>query len=169
MRSSEHLLYHESQRFTQWWVWFFVLLPFAIGVYGLYQQVYLGITFGNKPFSNTGLFVFTAIGLAIAVFVRYNQLNTRIYKNRIEIQYYPYFTKIIFWKDVETMECIDYGFVGGWGIRLTIKYGTIYNVRGREGLAIHLKNKQKLVVGTQQRKRLEKSIPKIPITANAEA
>ncbi len=169
MSSDKDLLYHESQRFTQWWVWFFVLIPFALGLYGIYEQVLMERTFGSKPFSDIGLFIFTAVGLAVVIFIRYNQLNTRIYSDRIEIQFYPYFTKVIYWKKVEKAACIDYGFVGGWGIRLTIKYGTVYNVSGREGLALHLKNKQKIVVGTQERKSLERIIPLLPITANTEA
>lgn len=169
MNIKAKLLFSESQRFTQWWVWIFVLLPFAIGAYGLYQQVLLATPFGNKPLSNTGLYVMTGIGLLLAVFVRYNQLNTRIYTDRIEIQYYPYFTKVYSWTEIERVECIDYGFVGGWGIRLTIKYGTVYNVSGREGLALHLKNKQKLVVGTQERDRLEKVMTQISLTANTKA
>ena len=169
MNTPPKLLFSESQRFTQWWVWIFVLLPFALGIYALYKQVFLGITVGSKPMSDLGLFIFTGFGILLAVFVRYNQLNTRIYSDRIEIQYFPYFTKVIHWKDVEKAACIDYGFVGGWGIRFTIKYGTVYNVSGREGLALHLKNKQKLVVGTQQREQLEKLVKRLSPTSNVEA
>lgn len=169
VKTKTDLLFSEQQRFTQWWIWIFVLIPFVLGVFGMYQQLILGQPFGDKPMSDVGLFIFTAIGLALAIFVRFNQLNTRIYSDRIEIQYYPYFTKIMLWEEVAKAECIDYGFVGGWGIRLTIKYGTVYNVRGREGLALHFKNKQKLVVGTQKRKALEEVLKQLPLTVDAEA
>ena len=169
VKTKTDLLFSEQQRFTQWWIWIFVLIPFVLGVFGMYQQLILGQPFGDKPMSDIGLFIFTVIGLALAIFVRFNQLNTRIYSDRIEIQYYPYFTKIMLWEEVAKAECIDYGFVGGWGIRLTIKYGTVYNVRGREGLALHFKNKQKLVVGTQKRKALEKVLKQLPLTVDAEA
>jgi len=46
---------------------------------------------------------------------------------------------------------VDYGFVGGWGVRWWTKFGTVYNVMGRIGLAIELKNGKKLLIGTQKK------------------
>lgn len=54
------------------------------------------------------------------------------------------------------MKVINYGFVGGWGIRLWTKYGTVYNVSGNKGLFIKLKNGKTMVIGTQKSQELEK-------------
>ena len=63
--------------------------------------------------------------------------------------------------NVETFKVINYGFVGGYGIRLTMKYGTVYNVRGKEGLFVKLKNGKTFIVGTQKPKELEKAIQQL--------
>lgn len=49
---------------------------------------------------------------------------------------------------------VNYGFVGGWGIRPWTRYGTVYNTRGQEGLAIELKNGKKFLIGTQNQAEL---------------
>ena len=46
-------------------------------------------------------------------------------------------------------EVIDYGFVGGYGIRKTKKYGTIYNTSGSKGIKLTLKSGEILVIGIQ--------------------
>src|SRR5690554_7570605 len=48
------------------------------------------------------------------------------------------------------------GFVGGWGIRFTMKYGTVYNIKGNKGLFVKLKNGKTFIVGTQKPEELEK-------------
>lgn len=42
---------------------------------------------------------------------------------------------------------MDYGFVGGWGICLGIKYGIVYNIKGRIGLVLELMDGKKYCIG----------------------
>lgn len=58
------------------------------------------------------------------------------------------------WAEIESANVIEYGFVGGWGIRMGTKYGTVYNVKGKMGIQIILKSGKKFVIGTQKHKEL---------------
>lgn len=53
---------------------------------------------------------------------------------------------------------VNYGFVGGWGIRLGTKYGTVYNTKGNKGLFILLNNGKKYCIGTQKEDELREII-----------
>ena len=63
-------------------------------------------------------------------------------------------------KDIEEAELIKYGFVG-YGIRLSIKYGSVYNVKGDKGLRITLKNGKKYLIGTQTPDNLKGVVKKL--------
>ena len=53
--------------------------------------------------------------------------------------------------DVIDHRITHYDFVG-FGIRKTKKYGTVYNVKGKEGLEISLNNGHKYLIGSQKAK-----------------
>lgn len=53
---------------------------------------------------------------------------------------------------------VDYGFIGGWGIRYSFRYGWAYNVKGTKGLALEFKDGAKRLVGTQQPAELRAAI-----------
>ena len=150
--------FEEKQRFSQWWMWGFILLPLAIGLYGCYQQLWLGTPMGTKPMSNTGLIIFTLFGIGFAFFFWINQLKTKIDHQGIHVHFFPYTKRTVAWGEVDQCQVIPYGFVGGWGVRLWTQYGTVYNVTSGKGLYVQLKNKEKFLVGTQQAEELEKFI-----------
>lgn len=71
-------------------------------------------------------------------------------ESAIRVSFWPFAKKVFKWEDIETVEVVNYGFVGGWGVRLGTKYGTVYNASGKMGLAIVLKNGNKFCVGTRK-------------------
>lgn len=150
--------FEENQKFTQWWMWGFILLPLAIGLYGCYQQLWLGTPMGTNPMSNTGLIFFTLFGIGFAFFFWTNQLKTKIDRYGIHVHFFPYTKRTVAWGEVDQCQVIPYSFVGGWGVRLWTQYGTVYNVTSGKGLYVQLKNKKKFLVGTQQVKELERFI-----------
>jgi hypothetical protein len=77
------------------------------------------------------------------------------------MHFFPFVKKRIDWKDVKSAEVLDYGFVGGWGIRLWTAYGTVYNVKGTKGIAIELLNGKKFLIGTQKETELREILEKI--------
>ena len=68
-----------------------------------------------------------------------------------------FFKKIISLNDIVEATAINYDFVG-YGIRKTKKYGTVYNVKGKEGVAFKLKNGEKYLIGSQKAEQFLKSI-----------
>ncbi len=57
------ILFTEGQKFKQWWFWINLIEINGLCHYGVYKQVILGLQFGDKPLSNTGLLI--AIGLTL--------------------------------------------------------------------------------------------------------
>ena len=166
LQEKNSLLYKENQRFTEWWMWMIILLPFGIGLYGCYVQFFLQTPFGDKPMSNSGLLIFTFFGFAFAYFFWMNRLTTQITKDSIRIQFFPYLTRTIGWEEIDQCRVMPYNFVGGWGVRLWTQYGTVYNVKGGEGLFIQLKNKEKCLVGTQRPKELKRLLQQLETSRN---
>ncbi|EDP94246.1 hypothetical protein U8527_07445 [Kordia algicida OT-1] len=153
--------FKEVQKFNQWWLWLLLAIIGLLPIAGIYIQLIKGEEFGSKPMSDTGLiifsiFIFLLIGLFLVL-----RLKTNIDRAGIKMQYVPFVKKNVSWNDVESVEVLDYGFVGGWGIRLWTVYGTVYNVKGSKGVAIKLTNGKKFLIGTQKATELEEVLRKI--------
>ncbi|MCW2119346.1 phosphoethanolamine transferase domain-containing protein [Flavobacterium sp. 7A] len=141
--------FHEKQKFTQWWLWLILIVVALIPVYGIYNQVIQEEDFGDKPMSNSSLFATAIISVIILLLFWFSKLETTIDQKQIRIKFSPFTTRVVEWKGVKSAKVIRYSFVG-YGIRLFTKYGTVYNIKGDEGLALELNNGKELLVGTQK-------------------
>ena len=152
--------FKEEQKFTQWWLWL-ILVPIGfLPIIGICKQIILGESFGDKPMSDIGLiifaiFIFSLLGLFILM-----KLKTNIDNDKIEMNFFPFVKKTTKWTDIKKAEVVNYGFVGGWGIRLWTKYGTVYNIKGNKGLAIELMNGKKYLIGTQKETEINEIVKK---------
>lgn len=151
-------LFQEKQRFTQWWLWLLLIGLTLIPLYGVYQQLLRDQPAGDKPMSDWGLLAFLLFMLLFLLFFWLMQLSTTITAKTIHFRFFPVTNQQINWEDIEAAEVLNYGFVGGWGIRIGTQYGTIYNTSGKIGLALRLKNGKKICVGTQEQDALKKVI-----------
>ena len=140
----------EKQRFNQLWLWIPLVLISLLPLWGVVQQVIMDKPFGNNPMSNTGLIIFLIVMLMFLYFIGTLELRTQIDSESIRVRFWPFGSKTIPWNDIESAEVLNYGFVGGWGLRIGTKYGTVYNTSGKMGLALKLKNGRKLCIGTQR-------------------
>lgn len=102
-----------------------------------------------------GLICFAIFMLMMIGLFAYIKLKTTITKEMIHIQFSPFIDKKIETRNILSAEILNYGFVGGWGIRLWTKYGTVYNTKGNIGLVLKLKDGKKICVGTQKQKELK--------------
>lgn len=146
-------LFTENQRFNQWWLWVLLATSLAVPTILLFKEA------TQKPGGFSGIII---IVLVIILFVVL-RMKTTITQQNIQLTYFPFVWKTINLYDIETIKVINYGFVGGWGIRLWTSYGTVYNVRGNKGLHIKLKNGKQLVIGTQKPQELEKVVAQLNI------
>ncbi|UKM65212.1 hypothetical protein GSB9_01775 [Flavobacteriaceae bacterium GSB9] len=104
----------------------------------LQKQFILGGKFGDNPTPNLGLLIFSVVMFSIIGLFVFMRLNTEIDEKEIRINFFPLTKKVFKWHTIKKAEVLNYGFVGGWGIRIWTKYGTVYNTKGNKGLAIEL-------------------------------
>lgn len=94
----------EIQKFTQWWIWKIVLSLLALPVYAfLSGEFSMGL--------NTGPIMLVVILLYLL------KLKIRVDYNGVNMVYFPFVNKFTEWSEIKSVSVIDYGFVGGWGIR----------------------------------------------------
>ena len=144
------LHFHEAQKFTQWWIWILLLLTASIPAYGLFKQLVLDQPFGNNPMSTLGLVVFLLSVIAIMALFFSMTLRTTINEEGVRYSFSPFTSGEVNWDEIASAEVTNYGFVGGYGIRKSFTYGTVYNTSGKIGLALQLKSGKKLCIGTQK-------------------
>ena len=148
--------FKEQQKFRQLWLWGLILgIPLAITIFSLTMD------YGEQNLSHTELSIAPILPWLTVLLFYFLELKTLIDKDGIVIQFFPFRKKKINWDEVATAEVLNYGFVGGFGIRMWTKYGTVYNVDGQMGLALGLKNFKKICIGTQRAEELERFVNNI--------
>tara|TARA_B110000093_G_scaffold108926_1_gene117024 strand:- start:203 stop:694 length:492 start_codon:yes stop_codon:yes gene_type:complete len=153
--------FKETQKFSQWWLWLILLFIGALPILGIYKQLIIGEKFGDKPMSDLGLIIFAVFVFSLIAMFWFMQLKTEIDQNEIRMRFFPLVKKRVSWEEIKNAEIVNYGFVGGWGIRLSTKYGTVYNMKGDKGLAIELLNGKNFLIGTQKPNELIAMLEKI--------
>jgi len=143
--------FKEEQKFRQVWLWGIILgLPILLSIFLLSES------FGDTPLPTNDLIIVLLLPWTTVLLFWILCLRTEINREGITIQFFPFRKKRIGWDQVDSAEVLNYGFVGGYGIRMWTKYGTVYNVSGKMGLALQLKNGKKICIGTQRAEELEK-------------
>ncbi|WP_246051426.1 phosphoethanolamine transferase domain-containing protein [Aequorivita sinensis] len=155
------IVFKEEQKFTQWWLWLILIGIGVLPIIGIYKQLIIEEKFGDNPMSDLGLIIFSIFIFGLITLFWFMRLKTIIDQNEIRMSFFPFVKKKVNWKDVKSAEVVNYGFVGGWGIRLGTKYGTVYNIKGNRGLAIELLNGKKFLTGTQKETELREILAKI--------
>lgn len=144
-------LFTEIQRFRQWWVWAILLISCGIPLYIIFNDTTKSI------YSFDGLFTIIIL-VSVILVMWFTKLETVITEKSIQVKYFPFVNKTFLIEEIEMMKVINYGFVGGWGIRFWTPYGTVYNTSGTKGLHFQLKNGKRYVIGTQKPEELQRII-----------
>jgi hypothetical protein len=153
--------FKEEQKFTQWWLWLILIGIGTLPLYGIYSQFILGEKMGTNPMSDVGLLLFSVFVFCFLLLFYLMRLKTEIDQDEIRMNFFPFVKKRIQWNQIKKADVVNYGFVGGWGIRLWTSYGTVYNTKGDRGLAIELLDGKKLLIGTQKEAALKAVLEKI--------
>lgn len=153
-----NILFEETQRFSQKWIWILLIVSFIIAMAGAISPFFQNPTETEFKTLVVGNIITISIFGLLVLLLYVLKLNTKIKADGIRMQYFPFLKRKYTWTEIESAEIIDYGFVGGWGIRIYTKYGTVYNVAGSKGLHIKLRNGKSFVIGTQKSEQLEKVI-----------
>lgn len=81
------ILFTERQRFKQWWLWFILLGINGLFLFGVIKQVVGGEPYGDKPMSNTGLIITTALTVFLTFLFVSFRLETIIRKDGIYVRF----------------------------------------------------------------------------------
>lgn len=159
------VLFKEEQKFGQPWIWMIIipvnmasLIFFALG---FHEQLIEGKAFGENPLPNTELIItgvitlVSVVGLTLLFYTM--KLVTEIRTDGIYFRYPPLFSKFrsIKKEAIERLEVRQYKPIaeyGGWGVKKgSKKFGKAYNVKGKTGLQLYLKDGNKVLFGTQRK------------------
>lgn len=146
--------FKEEQTFMQSWIGWVMIALFIFPFVGIYQQYISETELYGTPIPRSWLILTAFFIIAIMAFLVSIKLKTEITKYDIKLKFFPLTSKNVSWSEVKSAELVNYGFVGGWGIRLWTKYGTVYNISGNKGVAIELTNGKKFLIGTQKETEL---------------
>lgn len=146
--------FKEEQKFNQLWIWLLMIIPAFVIFIPFIMQLVTGEPVGNKPAPTWVLGLISLVLILLPYLFSRLKLITNIDQETIRFDYGILGKKNIPWTAVEKAEIVNYGFVG-YGLRLTVKYGTVYNVGGKYGLMLTLKTGKKITIGTQEKRAME--------------
>lgn len=151
-------VFKEEQRFTQWWLWAILLSINLFFVYVMFKQLWLKTPFGDNPMPNTVLIIFTLFFTALTLFFCVLKLQTIINNKGVHYRFYPIQKnyRVKNWDDIKTADVVKYNPIldyGGWGIK-----HNSYTVKNNIGIQLVLKNNKKLLIGTQKKEDVKKTI-----------
>lgn len=160
------ILFKESQRFKQWWIWAILILLNGLSIFSVIWQIGLQKPFGNNPASDTGVIVIAILVALFSLGIMSIRLDSRISADGIEIRFFPFRMKykLISWSDMDKCYLREYHAIqefGGWGYRLGIMgKGRAMNISGNIGIQIEFKDGKKLLIGTNRSNEAEEVIAK---------
>ena len=146
--------FREKQKMTQWWIWVILIGLAGYWFWDLFQQLT-----GIKTLNITGLIVGFIITGSVILLFYFLELETCYNEEGIKIRYSFLTNQLIKWDRIRSAEIITYSFVG-YGVRVSLKYGMVYNAKGNKGLFIVKDNSEKLLIGTQEPEKVAEIIKK---------
>ena len=156
------IYFKESQKIDLNWKWLIFISLYGIMFWALLQQF----------FEVFDLIAIITISLSICLIVFFNiiiiimKLETVIDEAKISYCYKPFHIKP---REIKRSEISEFYVryykplkeYGGYGIQRHFKNGRAFNVSGKYGLQLILKDGKKILIGTQKPKELEMVIDKL--------
>ncbi|HEY9170377.1 MAG TPA: hypothetical protein VIN72_12865 [Lutibacter sp.] len=156
-------IFIEEQKFTQIWLFIVLAIVFTMVTIPItkdWDTISQG-SFG-EILSNTG-----GILVLLFVFVLFNffKLKTRIDEKGIYYQYLPFHFSYRFlpWDVISKCYVRNYNAIfeyGGWGLKFSFRKskGKSFTVKGTIGLQLELLNGKKILIGTQKKEEIQRTI-----------
>ena len=171
MDAESPVLFHEEQRFRQWWVWLMLLgiLAFLVAFYvpHIVQNARQGAPVGQTRQDRVGFVVamctFVLMGGTIWAFARMC-LVTEVRADGLYIRFWPFhwsFRRIDL-GDLFAVKAEEYSPLsefGGWGLRWSFTgNGRAYSVSGNLCVRLRFVNDRYLVIGSARPEELAQAI-----------
>lgn len=156
-------IFIEEQKFTQPLVFILLAITFIITGFSIYKEWDILVT-GNiseKLGALSGLIIVLLVTFLFTIL----KLKTRIDEKGINYQFFPFHLKsrLISWKEIEKCYIRKYNALTeyrGWGIKVNMTWqnGKAYTTKGNQGLQLKLTNGKKILIGTQQKEELQRTL-----------
>jgi 4-amino-4-deoxy-L-arabinose transferase-like glycosyltransferase len=164
---NDEIVFSETQRFKQWWLWTILIAINVQFLYIILRQVIGGQPVGDNPMSNTGLIIVESITMLSTISFYFFRLETQISKEGIRVRFFPFHLsfKTFTWDEILKSYVRVYHPIreyGGWGVRLGLfGKGKAYNVSGIIGLQLQFNDDRKLLIGTNKAEELTEALKKL--------
>lgn len=166
---NQDILFQETQKFNQWWLWAILISVNAMLIYGVVDLYLLDEhQISNESDRGAIWFVLILIPLLTMLFLTF-RLDTLVKANGVYFRFFPIHRKYRYysWEQIAKIFLRQYSPLieyGGWGIRYGLfGKGMAYNIKGNNGLQLFLKNKKKLLIGTQRPEELRAVLERLRI------
>lgn len=139
--------YSEKQQFPDWLRYGILLFNCSI-IYFLFKSEALNM--------QSRLIIFFVLLLPSILY--FWTLETELDQNNIYLHIRPFLSRTYTYNDIDSWQIRTYKPIleyGGWGIRYGHK-GTAYNIRGNQGLQLHLTSGKRILIGTQKQQELQR-------------
>jgi len=158
----QSLLFSETQKFKQWWIWVILIGINGTILFGIIQQLFLEQPFGDKPMGNAGLIITAVFISLLSVSFRFFKLETQIKEDGIYVRFFPLQISFRYYSWVSMSKCVIRQYkpiseYGGWGLRGFGKNRAL-NVSGNVGLQLEFNDGKKLLIGTNKSDELQQII-----------
>jgi hypothetical protein len=160
---SSRILFKETQKFRQWWLWL-ILIFVAADI--LWVTVHELKSSQGDAFERMMPLILLLIPISVILFILSIKLETEIREDGIYVRFFPIYKQFRFY----TWEAIEQAYVrtykplaeyGGWGLR-GFGNNRALNISGKEGLQLVMKDGRKLLVGTEKPQEIAEALLLIP-------
>jgi hypothetical protein len=155
--TNERVIFRETQRFAQPWIWVIVLLvaggAWFMAVYGFFADDSAG---AHSTPHWLILIIWLLFGCGLPILFLTSALVVEVRPDGIHYRYYPFHRGFheIATSEIESVQARTYRPImeyGGWGIRSSWGgKGKAYNVSGNEGVQVELVNGKSILFGSQK-------------------
>lgn len=162
-RTGSTVLFRETQRFAQWWIWLIVIAVAGIAWFTVIAQLFMGDPFGEYLFRDIlVLVIWVLVGILLPLLFIFACLIVEVRQDAPYYRFVPFHRSFhrIDYVDIESCEARTYRPIreyGGWGIRLSSR-GKAYNVKGNRGVQLVFTDGRHLLLGSQQADKLASAI-----------
>lgn len=156
-------IFQEQQKLRQWYVWLILLFVLSLAIAFIINSIinYMNSTPGAASFIVLGALILL-ISLFFLISTAGSKLNVIATEDSLYFQWIPLNNRYnkVFWQNVQSIRMIDYKSMG-YGMRISEKYGSIYNAFGGYAINIITRGGNQFLIGTAKPKELEEILIKL--------